>query len=169
MRALEDEVTETVLTYFYDEAEKPSGFIFKQTNRDSNLATTSTFLLLTNQRGDVLELLDEKGNPLASYSYDPYGNLTRTQVTTTTLFSDFSFNQALANLQPLRYSSYFYDLETSLYYLSERYYDPETFSFISQDPEKADGEESGYQYCGEDPVNFVDLSGLRKTLRNFYV
>ncbi len=40
-------------------------------------------------------------------------------------------------------SFYFFDSETSLYYLSQRYYDPETYSFLlSKDPEKADGEES---------------------------
>ena len=34
---------------------------------------------------------------------------------------------------PLRYRGYYYDVETKLYYLQSRYYDPETCRFINAD------------------------------------
>jgi len=84
----------------------------------------------------------------------------QTQITTTAFLYD---GLKLLQMRALENKSsfYFFDQETNLYHLSQRYYDPETFSFLSKDPAKADGEESTYQYCGGDPVNFVDLSGLR--------
>jgi len=51
-----------------------------------------------------------------------------------------------------------YDEATGLYYAQQRYYDPETASFISEDPAK-DGI-NYYGYCGGNPVNMVDPFGL---------
>ncbi len=65
----------------------------------------------------------------------------------------------IASRQILRYASYAYDAESGLYYLSARSYDPLTRQFISKDPAKADGEESAYQYCGGEPVTFIDPTG----------
>ncbi|GAB4290117.1 MAG: hypothetical protein Kow0067_16350 [Coriobacteriia bacterium] len=59
----------------------------------------------------------------------------------------------------LRYAGCCYDEPSGLYYLSQRYYDPETMCFLSKDPARADGEQSAYQYCGGDPVGKVDPSG----------
>lgn len=39
----------------------------------------------------------------------------------------------MAQTNPLRYRSYYYDSETGLYYVSSRYYDPEIGRFISPD------------------------------------
>jgi YD repeat-containing protein len=63
---------------------------------------------------DILELSGPQGNPFARYNYDPYGNIRGTQVTTTALLSNLSFNQTIANLQPLRYAYFFYDREGKL-------------------------------------------------------
>ena len=51
-----------------------------------------------------------------------------------------------------------YDEATGLYYAQQRYYDPETASFISEDPAK-DGT-NYYGYCGGNPTAFVDPYGL---------
>jgi RHS repeat-associated protein len=51
------------------------------------------------------------------------------------------------------------DTETGLYYYRARYYDPITGRFLSEDPIR-----SGinfYTYCGNNPVNCRDPSGLR--------
>lgn len=39
-------------------------------------------------------------------------------------------NILIGLLNPIRYRSYYYDIETGLYFLQTRYYDPETGRFI---------------------------------------
>jgi RHS repeat-associated protein len=113
-------------------------------------------------RGDVVELLDANGTPFAAYRYDAWGNPTLTQTVATTLISS-QLASDMATRQVLRYAGYAYDSESGLYYCSARSYDPATRQWISKDPEKADGEESAYQYCGEEPAS---TNALRTPLPN---
>ena len=39
-------------------------------------------------------------------------------------------NILIGLLNPIRYCGYYYDIETGLYFLQTRYYDPETGRFI---------------------------------------
>ena len=70
----------------------------------------------------------------------------------------------IGNLNPYRYRGYYYDVETGLYYLKTRYYDPETGRFITiddisyLDPETINGLNL-YAYCANNPVMNVDPSG----------
>ena len=63
------------------------------------------------------------------------------------------------------YRGYFYDVETGLYYLQSRYYDPETGRFINADDTAYIGYDSSplstniFAYCANNPVNRVDYSG----------
>ena len=68
-----------------------------------------------------------------------------------------------ANINPIRYRSYYYDVETGLYYLQSRYYDPETGRFLN-----ADGVTDGgagiignnlFAYVANNPVNNTDETG----------
>ena len=62
---------------------------------------------------------------------------------------------------PLRYvgkEGYYTDTDTGLMLLGARYYDPLIGRFISQDPSR-DGM-NWYAYCGNDPVNATDASGM---------
>ena len=79
----------------------------------------------------------------------------------------------LGTLNPLRYRSYVYDQETSLYYLQSRYYDPEIGRWISPEPNVDYGEfDEGagllgynvYAYCANNPVMFKDETGESITL-----
>ena len=56
------------------------------------------------------------------------------------------------------FTSYTRDIETGLYYAHHRYYDPSLGRFISPDPAK-DGE-NWYVYAGNNPLRFVDPTGL---------
>ncbi len=58
--------------------------------------------------------LDNAVNLVVEYSYDAWGNHTIK-----------AYNKTVANANPFRYRSYFYDTDTRLYYLKTRYYDPE--------------------------------------------
>ena len=103
--------------------------------------------------GHVLGLTTADGTIAARYFYDPWGRV----------LSVAGANPALAERQPLRYRGYYYDTETAMYYLPERYYDPVLARFISQDaiqPDLADPIALNlYAYCLNDPVNLFDPSG----------
>ena len=70
----------------------------------------------------------------------------------------------LSESNPFRYRGYFYDIETGLYYLKTRYYDPVTGRFLNMDsidyadPESINGLNL-YAYCGNNPVMNVDPTG----------
>ncbi len=57
-----------------------------------------------------------------------------------------------------KYTGKDFDEDTGLYYFNARWYDPELGRFISEDPIK-DGV-SWYVYCGNNPLVFVDPTGL---------
>jgi RHS repeat-associated protein len=68
-----------------------------------------------------------------------------------------------AQRQPLQYkgqAGYYADVHTGLYYCHHRYYNPTMARWMSVDPIGLDGGFNVYEYCGGDPVNFVDPSGL---------
>ena len=56
------------------------------------------------------------------------------------------------------YAGEYHDAETGFIYLRARYYNPAIGRFINEDPIR-DGL-NWYAYCHNDPVNFVDPSGL---------
>ncbi|MBQ7907075.1 MAG: RHS repeat-associated core domain-containing protein [Clostridia bacterium] len=101
-----------------------------------------------------LELLDFQGNTVVKYVYDAWGNHTVTD------YTEFG----LGNINPIRYRSYYYDIETGLYYLKSRYYDPKTGRFISMDSTdyldpNIIGGANLYAYCNNNPVMYADPTG----------
>jgi RHS repeat-associated protein len=60
---------------------------------------------------------------------------------------------------PLRYDGQYQDNEDGLYYLDTRYYDPATASFLTPDA-LASITGQPYEYGLEDPLNWLDPSGL---------
>ncbi len=122
--------------------------------------TTPVFVwIVTDQRGDVLELLDKHGDPLAYHAYTPYGEVLSTEVRAPASGITTTVASGVRDAVELRFAGYSWDDESGLYYCSQRYYDPMTCQWITKDPARADGEESAYQYCGGDPVGKVDPSG----------
>jgi len=116
----------------------------------NNGTTTTTYYYITNLQGDVMYLVDSSGNEVAAYDYDPYGKV----ITST---------GDLAEINPLRYRGYYYDTETSFYYLQSRYYDPEICRFINADGYSSTGAGFlGYNmfaYCNNNPIAFTDDNG----------
>lgn len=93
---------------------------------------------------------------VAHYAYDAYGNFN--------ILQGEEDKNSIANINPFRYRGYYFDIETKLYYLISRYYDPETGRFISADGiEYLDPETLGglnlYAYCCNNPVMAVDPEG----------
>ena len=80
------------------------------------------------------------------------------------LTKEIHHSDGIATTNPFRYRSYYLDVETELYYLQTRYYDPETGRFISADSiQYLDPETLGglnlYVYCGDNPVMGYDPDG----------
>ncbi len=68
----------------------------------------------------------------------------------------------MRSLNPFRYRGYYYDVETGLYYLQSRYYNPEWGRFLNADNQLSTGDLIGmnlFAYCGNNPVNRIDPSG----------
>ena len=64
----------------------------------------------------------------------------------------------MADSNPFRYCGEYADRETGLLYLRNRYYDPSTGRFISEDPIR-DGT-NWYAYANNNPVMYIDPWGL---------
>ena len=101
------------------------------------------YYYIYNGHGDVVMLLDENDNTKNTYEYDPWGS-----ITTQTETIDNS----------IKYAGEYFDDETGLIYLRNRYYDPSVGPFISEDPIR-DGA-NWYVYANNNPVNYVDPTGL---------
>jgi RHS repeat-associated protein len=137
-----DDNGQTVWAFTWNDGEPVS-----LTNRNGE-----TFFYITNHRGDVVRIVDENVTTIASYSYDPWGKLLSSEPTDARIAG-----------QPIRYAGYVYDIETQLYYLQARYYDPETARFLSRDPEIGHEDlpltQNAYVYATDNPIMFTDPDG----------
>ncbi|MBR6666198.1 MAG: RHS repeat-associated core domain-containing protein, partial [Lachnospiraceae bacterium] len=100
----------TIMYFYYDMNGRPYALQYNGT----------IYYYLLNAQGDVIRMIDSTGATVASYEYDPYGNIV-------------SATGTMAEANPLRYRGYYYDSETDFYYLNSRYYDPKTGRFINAD------------------------------------
>ena len=133
------------IDYLYDENGSPIGLTYKG----------KTYYYRKNLQGDIINITDSTGAKVVTYTYNAWGKI-----------MSMTGNMELAVNNPFRYRGYYYDVESGLYYLNSRYYDPQTGRFINADaPEILDGgndhllENNLFAYCFNDPVNRFDDSG----------
>src|SRR5262249_39027285 len=103
-----------------------------------------TYYYFYDRLGSVAGLTDGAGNVVASYTYNPWGNIA-------------SSTGTLAN--PFRFTGRQYDAESGLYFYRARYYDPQVGRFISRDPIGIMGGLNLYGYVSDDPGNRLDPTG----------
>jgi RHS repeat-associated protein len=96
--------------------------------------------LLSDGLGSIRQVVDETGQVVASYEYDPYGNPMQT-----------------SGGDPYGYTGEWWENEVGLLHLRARWYSPETGTFISKDPSEL--EQNPYQYAASNPIRNVDPSG----------
>ena len=133
-----------VIWYIYDSNGEIVGFTYNEV----------PYYYLKNQQGDVYKIVEENGTLAGSYTYDPWGKV-------------LTCTGTIAEINPIRYRSYYYDTETGYYYLQSRYYDPELGRFISADSYVSTGQgilgNNMYTYCLNNPVLWTDYSGTMAT------
>ena len=114
------------------------------------------YYYLYNLQGDVIGIYNSQGSQVVSYTYDTWGKLVSVSG---------SLASTLGAKNPFRYRGYVYDTETGYYYLTTRYYDPETGRFLNADGYVSTGEPlTGYNmfaYCYDNPVMYEDSGGSR--------
>ena len=110
-----------------------------------------------NLQNDIIALVDESGDTVVNYTYDSWGRI---------LSITGSRKDTIGQLNPFRYRGYYYDKETGMYYLKNRYYDPELRRFISSDAVTTLAASTEtlhnrnlYTYCNQNPITRSDSNG----------
>ena len=123
------------LHFFYDNSSRPAKVDFNG----------MIYTYVHNLQGDIVGILDSTGNLVVEYKYDAWGK---------PLSTVGSLSDTLGMRNPFGYRSYFYDVETGLYYARSRYYVSEWSRFLNADSakilEETVGQQFGgnlYQYC----------------------
>lgn len=110
--------------------------------------SSAYYYYLYNGHGDVVQIMDENGNIVNSYTYDEWGNI-------------LSKTEGISN--PIKYAGEYFDEESELYYLRARYYDPATSRMLTRDTYEGDITNplslNFYTYCSNNPLIYVDPSG----------
>ncbi len=118
--------------------------------------TSNTYYAVKDHQNTVLALADEAGTLVESYEYSAYGEVLDVK--------DASGN-SIENRQSSIGNRYTFqgreiDWTTGLIYFRARWYDPSSGRWISKDPIGISGGLNLYEFCGSNPVNFIDPGGL---------
>ena len=144
-----------ILRYTYDALGVLSGIQYKNA-----AGVTTNYIVRCTLSGDVDQIYDTKGNLLARYIYDTWGDTLSVTDASGKAITD---PLHIANINPIRYRGYYYDAETGLYYLQSRYYDTTTRRFLNADEILGANSDINalnlYAYCGNNPVVREDDKG----------
>ena len=144
--------------FVYDESNQPVGCVANG---------EAAYAFVRNLQGDIIAVVDQDGETLVEYSYDPWGKVTSTHNGENLTELEASLVMVMC---PFAYRGYNYDYTTGLYYLQSRYYNPEWGRFLNCDNTNillaTKGETLGanlFAYCSNNPVNRVDYEGRNST------
>jgi RHS repeat-associated protein len=105
---------------------------------------TSTSNFLTDALGSSVALSDATGTTQTEYTYDPF---------------EATSSSGTSSANPSQYAGREND-GTGLYYYRARYYNPGLGRFISEDPIGFASGTNFYVYANDNPLSFIDPSGL---------
>src|SRR5881296_3662893 len=97
--------------------------------------------------GNITYMLNSSQSMVASYRYDPFGNL-------------ISSSGTLASANVYRFSSKEIHVNSGMYYYLYRFYDPNLQRWINRDPIIERGSLNMYTFVNNDSFRFVDPFGL---------
>ncbi len=104
--------------------------------------------VLTDALGSTIALSDQTGTLKTTYTYEPFGGSTAAGEKDENTF---------------QFGGREHD-GTGLVYYRARYVSPETHRFVSEDPLVFNDDGSRYVFVGNDPINYVDPSGLTRMI-----
>ena len=112
-------------------------------------STGHTFKFVTDHLGSPVEIIDVNTGAVAEeIHYDDFGNVT---------------SDSNPGFQPFGFAGCLYDIETKLCQFGARQYDPSIGRWLTKDPILFDGGDTNlYGYVVQDPINFIDPTGLIK-------
>ena len=114
----------------------------------------NTYFYVRNAQGDIIKIVNSSGTVVVEYAYDAWGK---------SMGVTGSMASTLGVDNPFRYRGYYYDEETGLYYLNQRYYNSELGRFINMDTLLGiNGKilsHNLFAYCVNNPVMLSDPSG----------
>ena len=146
-----------LVIYLYDESGSPIGLQYRSKTYAAN--TFDTFYFEKNLQGDIIAVYNASGEKIGTYTYDAWGNCTVSVVSGNTTLE----TNIVRTYNPFRYRGYYYDIETQLYYLQSRYYNPAWGRFLNVDVYISTGTGllgyNMYSYCDNNPVMYVDPFG----------
>ncbi|MFH1715828.1 MAG: RHS repeat-associated core domain-containing protein [Planctomycetota bacterium] len=93
----------------------------------------------------MVALSDSTGDTVQTYEYSVYGEVSASDPN---------------HPNPYMFAGRRFDIEIGLYYNRARYYNPYIGRFLQIDPVGYEAGMNLYTYCGNNPVRFVDPSGL---------
>ena len=130
----------------YDNEESVCGIVFNN----------EPFYFQKNLQGDIIAVVNKDANTVAKYSYDAWG---------VPVVVQDSSNCGIATINPFRYRCYYFDVESGLYYIYTRYFNPFVGRFVNVDDAElikaaADSNEANlFTYCQNNSINCVDNNG----------
>ena len=133
-------------------------------NTDGSVNTGDRIFYLTDANYNVTAVVGMSGGSwqvVERYRYDAYGKVTVCSPNGNAIGGNAS---QVGNT--ILYAGETFDSSTGLYYDRTRYYDPQLGRFISQDPMGAAGSgDNLYAYCGDNPTDATDPSGMTWTVK----
>ena len=144
-KILKETWEDNTLIPLYDNEDSVCGIIYND----------YAYYFLKNLQGDIIAITNNKGNVVASYTYDAWG--------VCTIVSDNT--GIIARINPFRYRGYYFDQEIGLYYLQSRYYNASVGRLINSDTSEYilisiyTTTMNLYTYCNNDSISNKDVYG----------
>lgn len=141
-------------------ADKDNQYVYGAQGLIGYYDKTGKFVTVTSDnRGDILNLLDESGTVRGTMSYSDYGAVTKT---TGTVDTPFKYARRLGVITD----------SNGLVYLKTRYYNPQLMRFMNRDTVAGSVTDSQslnrFSYVEGNPLTYVDLNGQARTWLTSY-
>jgi RHS repeat-associated protein len=155
---LTKQINESGTSYY---TRTPSGAMI-----DERLPGSASYNPIFDAHGNMVALLNTSGALVQTVRYGPYGENAKEEGEGSVPYN--------ATNDPLLFGGGYHmsggnggagNVANNLYHFGERYYDPTTGRWTQQDPLRQIGslsESDRFSYVGDDPINSIDPTGLRR-------